>query len=135
LSIETMPIDGIGKPPAPPPPAGGTDGPKRASEATRPFEVGGARTEGATEVDSTTAATSPLARLKAGEIDLGGYLDARVEEATSHLEGLDGDELGAIRAHLRAAIASDPALAELVRQATGQVPAQATEQAPEPERE
>lgn len=123
-----MPIDGIGKPggPSAPPPAGGADGPKRASEATRPFEVGGARTESTANVDAT-AATSPLARLKAGEIDLGGYLDARVDEATSHLEGLGGEELGAIRAHLRSAIASDPALVDLVRQATGQTP--------EPERE
>ncbi len=123
-----MPIDGIGKPggPSAPPPAGGGEGPKRASEATRPFEVGGARTEAAAQVDATSA-TSPLARLKAGEIDLGGYLDARVDEATAHLQGLGGEELGAIRAHLRSTIASDPALVDLVRQATGQTP--------EPERE
>ncbi len=57
-----------------------------------------------------------------GAIDLGGYLDARVDEATAHLQGLGSEELGKIRAHLRTALATDPALVDLVRQATGQTP-------------
>lgn len=66
---------------------------------------------------------SPLERLKAGEIDLPQYLDLRVQQATTHLEGrLEPEKLDFIRKSLRIQIESDPALIELVQSATGQVP-------------
>ena len=42
-----------------------------------------------------------LERLRAGEIDLDGYLDLKVNEATAHLHGLGTTELEGVRALLR----------------------------------
>ena len=72
-------------------------------------------------VDPTRAA-SPLARLRAGEIDVNGYVDLKVEAATQKLHGLNKAELDTIKKALREQIASDPALVDLVRTATGKVP-------------
>jgi hypothetical protein len=111
------PIDRIGKTPSAMLPVGGADGTRPASAPT--FES--ARVEAPSPADAVDP-TSPLERLKTGELDLPGYLDARVNDATSHLEGLGSEKVGAIRAHLRSASASDPALVHLVQQATGQTP-------------
>lgn len=64
----------------------------------------------------------PLERLRRGEVDLDGYLDLKVHEATAHLKGLRPAELEWIRAALRDQVTQDPALAEIVRRATGEVP-------------
>ena len=111
------PVDGIGKRPPVKLPAGGADGAMRVSVPA--FE--GPRVEAPAATDAV-APTSPLERLKTGELDLAGYIDARVNDATSHLEGLGSEKVGAIREHLRSASASDPALVDLVQQATGQTP-------------
>jgi len=67
-----------------------------------------------------TAETSPLDRLRAGEINLDGYLDARVNQATAHLVNrIDHDQLEFIRSSLRTQLEQDPGLADLVRRATG----------------
>jgi hypothetical protein len=58
--------------------------------------------------------------LRAGEIDARQYLDAKVEEATAHLQGLPAVELEAIQKALRERLTTDPALLDLVRGATGQ---------------
>jgi hypothetical protein len=65
---------------------------------------------------------SPLGQLLAGKIDVDGYLDMKVEHATRHLEGLSSEERESIRSMLRDQLATDPALADLVRQATGHMP-------------
>jgi hypothetical protein len=110
-----MPIDGIGKPPSIPPP-GGTP----ATSGTGPTGAEGFRV-GATSAPSVSS--GDLARLERGEIGLDAYLDARVGEATRHLEGrLGQDELDFVRTTLRAELESDPVLVELVRRATGQAP-------------
>ena len=63
-------------------------------------------------------AASPLAQLHAGEIDVAGYAERRIEEATVHLEGVLGPaHLASIRAELRALIEDDPDVAALVRDA------------------
>ena len=118
-----MGIDGIGKKPPTPAPqgAGGAEG---AKPAGKPFEVSGvapAEASRATEVAKTGAAT-PLERLRAGEIDVDKYVDLKVEQATAHLRGLPRVDLDSIRDTLRAQVASDPALAELVTRATGRAP-------------
>ncbi len=64
-------------------------------------------------------AATPLQRLQAGELTLDGYLDVKVAEATSHLQGLGPAAVAAIRDSLREQIASDPGLAGLVRTAKG----------------
>jgi hypothetical protein len=117
-----MGIDSIGKKgPPTPPPAAGVGGPSRTAETGRPFEVpGGAPTAEARPVE---AASTALERLRAGEIDVNGYVDAKVREATAHLGALPPAELERVREALRDRMATDPALVDLVRTATGAVPA------------
>lgn len=100
-------------------PAGG------ASPADAPFKVD--RPEGSTKVDATSATsatsqTSPLARLRAGEVDVHGYIDLKVDEATSSLKGLSSSQLDEIKSVLRDQMKTDPGLADLVRTATGKIP-------------
>ena len=111
-----MPIDGIGKPPSIPPP-----GAAPATSGTGSAGGGEGFRVGATATPSV--ASGDLARLERGEIGLDAYLDARVGEATRHLEGRLGRlELDFVRRTLRAELESDPVLVELVRRATGQAP-------------
>lgn len=72
-------------------------------------------------IDKTAGAdaTSPLARLRAGEISVDGYVDLKVDEATKGLVGLSPAELQDIKKVLRDQMATDPALVDLVRAATG----------------
>jgi hypothetical protein len=126
-----MGIDGIGgKPPGGLPPGGvGGPGASRPSEASRPFEVHTEKTEGARKSEApkssegvAPAASSPLDRLRAGQLDVRGYLDAKVDEATAHLHGMRAEDLDGIKRMLRDKLANDPALADLVRRATGKSP-------------
>jgi hypothetical protein len=63
-----------------------------------------------------------LERLRSGEIDLDGYLDLKVQEATGHLGALSPEQLESIRSTLRDRLAADPTLVDLVRTATGRAP-------------
>ena len=117
-----MGIDRIGNkgPPAALPP----EKPRvdRPSEAGKPFEITqppAAAAHGAASIDAPRTA---LERYRAGEIDIGEYLDIKVDEATAHLAGLAAQDLQSIRSALRERLASDPTLLELVRTATGHVP-------------
>ena len=110
-----MPVDGIGKPPSIPPPGGTPATGGSAALRGEDFRVG---TAAPSEI-----AGGDLARLERGEIELEAYLDARVGEATKHLEGrLARAELDFVRRALRAELESDPVLVELVRRATGRTP-------------
>jgi hypothetical protein len=60
-----------------------------------------------------------LALLGAGEIDTETYIERKLEAATAHLRGLTAAELQRVRALLRAQIAEEPELRELVSRATG----------------
>lgn len=115
-------VDGIGKggPKIPPTkPAAGTP---KVSETGRTFEV--QKPTGAAPVGQTQAVGGPSAveQLKSGQIDVNGYLDLKVNEATAHLKGLTPVQLDAIRSMLRDQLATDPALADLFKQATGHAP-------------
>jgi len=116
-----MGIDSIGKkgPPIPPSPPE-AKGAARPSEATRPFEVGKAAE--APRAAAVEASRTALEKLRAGEIDVNGYVDMKVHEATAHLAALPPAELDRIRSSLRDRLAGDPGLVELVRKATGEVP-------------
>jgi hypothetical protein len=110
-----MGIDGIGKK-GPITPQGPATGPQ---EATRAFEVPQAAPVAApAPVNAPTA----LDRLRSGELDLNGYVDAKVQEATAHLGPLPPERLAEIRSMLVDRVASDPLLVDLVRTATGRVP-------------
>src|SRR5262245_3873578 len=99
-----MGIDRIGKG-APPPVApetkssSGTGGVGATKET---FSVERPDTKRAAETTATEAtSSSPLARLRAGEIDANGYVDLKVDEATRGLEGLSAAELDDIKKVLR----------------------------------
>lgn len=65
-----------------------------------------------------STAASPLERLRTGEIDLRGYVDLRVREATSHLAGVLGpSDLARVRDELQEVIELDPDVAALVKAA------------------
>jgi len=110
---------------------GGPPGPGKIGGATGPVApaipgergpsaTGGPKfgeTLGVRGTEQASTAT-PLERLRAGEIDLHGYVDLRVREATSHLEGLIGpDDLAKIQDELRDVIENDPDVAALVKSA------------------
>jgi hypothetical protein len=91
-------------------PAGATGATRATNEANAAERAGG--------VDPT----SPLGRLRAGEVDVHGYIDLKVDQATSALKGLSPTELDAIKSVLRDQMKTDPGLADLVRTATGKMP-------------
>lgn len=107
-------VDRIGKggPPLAPPPVESPPGKGGAAEVERPFHeaISPAKPLDAPE----PVGVSPLERLRAGELDVGRYVEEKILEATSHLEGLSLAELETIRAMLRDQLATDPALTELV---------------------
>lgn len=123
-----MGIDRIGKgggvPPTPDGQGTGAVGPTGKPE--KAFEV--ERTSSATATQKAgdvegVAPSSPLARLRAGEIDVNGYVDLKVDEATASLKGVPAAELDEIKKALRDQLRTDPALVDLVRTATGKMPA------------
>lgn len=121
-----MAIDRIGKGGALPqaPETGARVGTDKTGAAA-PFKVERQAPAGAAEgtraADSATTA-SPLARLRAGEIDVNGYVDLKVDEATKGLKGLSSSELSEIKSMLREQMSTDPGLMDLARTATGNVP-------------
>jgi hypothetical protein len=124
-----MGIDRIGKgggveaPVVPTPavgPAGKSGGAARPAEAGAPFQVETKKPEAPAPVEA--GKVSPLERFRSGEVDINGYLDLKVEDATSQLAGLSANELTAVRKMLRDQLASDPALSDLVQHATGRLP-------------
>ena len=63
-----------------------------------------------------TGGASPLERLRSGELDLKGYVDLRVREATAHLEKLlSPEDLARVQDELRDVIENDPDVAALVK--------------------
>ncbi len=116
-----MGIDKIGK-------KGGIDEASSAGQAEgagpveKSFADVHAEKTGAARGAEGASATSPLERLRAGEIDVNGYVDAQVEKATAGLKGLGEQQLGQIRLVLREQMMTDPSLSELVRKATGELP-------------
>jgi hypothetical protein len=121
-----MAIDRIGKSGAlPPAPETGAPAGAEKAGAPAPFKV--ERREHTVPADPMrgvqgTDVTSPLARLRAGEIDVHGYVDLKVEEATKNLTGLPPAELAEIKSVLHDQLRTDPGLADLVRTATGKMP-------------
>ena len=117
-----MGIDRIGKggPPVPVPEARGPAGTVPSGQV---FEVPAAAAPtqvSAPHLDPTQVSGSALERLRSGEIDLRGYVDLQVHEATSHLSALPPVDLQRIRSALRERLASDPTLVDLLHTATGE---------------
>lgn len=116
-----MAIDRIGGGKGTPPLASpeGATGPSGTERPAAPFSI--ERPSDASRASGVSGATgaSPLERLRAGEIDRQTYVELKVDEATRHLKGVRPADLESIRAELRQRVASDPALVDLVRQASG----------------
>lgn len=115
-----MGIDGIGKkgPPQAPGEISGAGAAGKKEGVEKTFQVDKAAPAEGRPVD----ASSPLARLRAGDLDVEGYIDATVDARVQSMKGLSPDELAFIKSTLRDQVASDPALVDLVRSATGQTP-------------
>jgi hypothetical protein len=114
-----MSIDGIGKPPGAGIGAiGGASNPEGV-RAAEPFKV-----DASAPAAAGGKVSAALSSLQRGELSLDEYLDGRVSDATSHLEGkLSPDQLEFVKQSLRDQIATDPVLAELVQRTTGATPA------------
>jgi len=109
-----MSIDRIGKGPNIAPPT--------TNEVTGPKPAGTGEVFRVTRTEKAEA-TSLVDRVRSGELTVEQYLDLRVNEATSHLDGrLSPDQLAFVRNSLREQLATDPVLVELVRGVTGAVP-------------
>jgi len=115
-----MGIDRIGKGGAPPiDPSGGAGGVEKTGSVEKTFSVEGTEKTQAGAAVGTVDASAPLERLRAGEVDVNGYVDLKVEEATKGLDGLAPSDLADIRQMLRDQMATDPGLVDLVTKATG----------------
>jgi hypothetical protein len=118
-----MGIDHIGKKGAPAPPSPEKTRVDRRDASARPFETGTPdlvpAAHGPPPVEQPSTA---LERYRAGEVDIDGYLDLKVSEATAQFAGLVPKEVEAIRNALRDRLTSDPTLLELVHTATGRLP-------------
>jgi len=116
-----MGIDKIGK-------KGGVEGASSAegtgdaAPVEKSFAEVHAEKSGAAQGAQATGGVTPLDRLRAGEIDVNGYVDAQIEKATAGLKGLSETQRGSIRSVLREQMLTDPGLSELVHKATGQLP-------------
>ncbi len=117
-----MGIDGIGKgggiPSQGVPGEGAID---KTASTNAPFSVDRSTAPEATSAVNA-ASQSDAARVRAGELSIDQYLDKKVDEATGHLQGVGAANLSAIKSMLRDQLASDPALADLVKSATGKAP-------------
>ncbi len=105
-----MSIDGVTKGPAP--------------SAGLP---GTSSVQGKTATDFSVAAKNPVSpteavwldRVRSGEVDVGTYLDHKIDEAMAHLQALPSERTAHVREMLRAELLHDPLLADLIKQATG----------------
>lgn len=115
-----MSIDRIGKGPLAPTP--GLSGVSPAS-SKRAFEVGGATPAGAASAASGAQGVSPADQVRRGELDVKAYIELRVDEATRHLQGrLAPGDIDRVKQALHDQIAQDPAIQEMIKAATGQLP-------------
>jgi hypothetical protein len=126
-----MGIDGIGKRGGPPP----LDGPQPGTRGGAVSETGSGsgkefRVERTQTPDSAApvSAATDLERLERGELSRDEYLQGRVEQATTHLQGtLPPERLDELKQQLRAQLEVDPVLRTLLQRATGSAEAQSSE--------
>jgi hypothetical protein len=107
-----MGIDGIGQ---------GGGAPKVNPGIGSVAGAGSERFELSTESVERSEGPELLERVQRGEVPLDAYLDVRVDDAVSHLQGkLSPEQLDFVKDELREQLRNDPVLIELVRRATGQ---------------
>ena len=112
-----MGIDPISKrPPVPAPSHGETVPGSARTDST--FSVPGA----SSPASVPPAKVSLVDPLRAGTLSVDAYVEAKVLEATEHLQLLPAADLASVRAMLRERLSADPTLVELVRVAAGSTP-------------
>ncbi len=111
-----------GAPPEAPPAAGRTTGAR--SEGAARFDAGRTNANSAAPVAQTAEVkpSAPLEQVRSGALDVNGYVDAKVAEATAHLQHLSPTQLHAVQEVVRSQLLSDPHLRDLVHHATGAAP-------------
>ncbi len=97
-------------------------GSEKVGETGKPFEVSRPGAAAPAQTASAVTGVSPLEQLKAGKLDFDGYVNAKIDDATQHLQGVPKVQLDQIRSMLRDQMTADPALVDLVKQATGHAP-------------
>jgi hypothetical protein len=111
-------IDRIGSGGSAPPQAPSSgDGATGARPEKARFEVAGAPVAAAKAGE--VQASAALDGVRSGALDVNGYVDAKVQEATAHLSHLSAAQLHAVQAVVRGQLLADPHLADLVQHATG----------------
>ena len=103
-------------------PEEGTRGSARPGAA--PFEAHRESTTGAPGASATKEVpeSAALAGVKGGTLDVNGYVDAKVAEATAHLSHLAPSQLAAVQGVVREQLLADPHLRDLVQHVTGSAP-------------
>jgi hypothetical protein len=125
-------IDGIGKGGSVPDVRLPVEGAAKVGAPASPsFEVKPTEAQtGAQPAAQINAVASPaLEGVRSGTLDIHGYLDAKVHEATAHLSHLTPAQLDEVKAIVRDQLTRDPHLVELVQHATGQAMPPPDEQA------
>ncbi len=122
-----MGIDRIGSGGAAPPEGlspGGATGPSAKTEKS--FEVSreptGAPAPAAAGATAEVKPSAALEGVRSGALDVKGYVDAKVAEATAHLSHLSPSQLQIVQGVVRDQLLSDPHLRDLVEHATGSPP-------------
>jgi hypothetical protein len=111
---------GGGIPPEGLAPKAGASRPDQPRTESTPFEVHRTSTGAADATGAVHGVTSPaLEAVKNGTLDVKGYVDAKVTEATAHLTHLAPAQLHAVQEVVRSQLMNDPHLRELVERATG----------------
>jgi hypothetical protein len=85
--------------------------------SVRPFEV--EKKSSSSQVEAAQPKT-PFEHFQAGNVDVNGYIDMKVQEATSHLQTLSSRQLESVRSILRDHVSNNPVLSDLVGSATSQ---------------
>ena len=85
------------------------------------FEVGTSKADAPPPVQATTEvkASAALDGIRQGRLDVNGYIDAKVHEATAHLSHLAPGQLETVQRVVREQLLADPHLRDLVEKATG----------------
>jgi hypothetical protein len=102
-------------------PVAGSEQIGHASGAAAPFPSQSPSVAEARPVASPPPSAA-LEAVRRGELDVHGYIEAKVSDATAHLSQLSPAQLEQVKRVVRAQLLSDPTVADLVEQATGARP-------------
>jgi hypothetical protein len=112
-----MAIDGIRK--GGTPAIGPNAGVGSAGAPSKAFEVGQSSAAGAPPAVDAAAASSLASRVRSGELDVAGFVEAKIDHATAHLAGMSPEALGDLKQMMREKMMHDPLVSEWIAELTG----------------